>query len=91
MKLGREWNMDGRERALYRYFASVLALIELQTHRIAALTMKHLGYSPIAFVDSAIRISIKFPVAPEARYPTVQMRKKVVVGVTPSPTFKPVL
>ena len=81
--------LNGKETALIRYFAQVLAILELQCDAFAAITIGHLGYDPRAFTIAVIRMNKKFPVDPEAYHPKPFMRQRVVSGVTASVKSEP--
>ncbi len=76
------------EKALLRHFAKILAILELQCDAFAAITMKYLGYSPVAFSIAAQRMSKKYPVDPAAYHPTSQNRRDVVSNLFEGKTNK---
>jgi len=77
---------NGREKALSRHFAKILAILELQCDAFAALTLYHLGYNQRAFTEAAERFSGEFPADPEAYHPKSKVRRRFVEKLVPSKT-----
>ncbi len=70
-----------KEKALRRQFANALAILELQCDAFSAISLTHLGYNPIAFIEGLERMHKKFPTDPKTYHPPDEMRRRVVSEV----------
>lgn len=69
---------QGNEPDLKRHPNELLTLIELHCDAFAALTLSHLGYDPMAFMDGIERTARDFPGHVESNHPPPAQRRNLV-------------
>ena len=79
----------GREPFLIRKYAEALSLVELQCDGFATLTLTHLGYNSLAFIEGFERTGREFPTHRVGFHPSDLVRRKLVTAITPKASFTP--
>jgi hypothetical protein len=74
--------MQGNEPLLRSKMNEVLSIIELQCDAFSAITLTHLHYDPMAFIESMERIDAKYPNLPRDNHPLTKLRRQVVEQVS---------
>jgi hypothetical protein len=76
------------DQALARKYWESLGLIELQCDGFSALTLAHLGYDPLAFIEGLERVERDFPEFAGGYHPPAEARRKLVEAII-SPKTSP--